>query len=295
MSDSALIFGAQGQLGHALVTTLSAQGHEVIGLDRAACDVEDPEAVEAALATHQPARVFNATAYNAVDRAEDEPDIALRLNSLVPGQLAAACRRHDAALMHFSTDYVFGHGHVRPIDESQTPAPLSVYGRSKLLGEQLALANHRRVWVVRCCGLYGERRHNFVRTMIRLALAGRPLKVVSDQLVSPTWVAPLAQVSAALSETQVYGTFHAVAHGQASWHAYASLIFEALELEADLTPVHQEDWAAPAERPAYSVLDNALLRLLELDTFAPWDEALRAFLAQHGPAILADERAKLRG
>jgi dTDP-4-dehydrorhamnose reductase len=292
-SNKILVLGANGQLGAALVKTYTARGQHVVGLPRELCDVADPTAVRAAIAEHDPQLIFNATAYNLVDQAEREPDAAHKLNALIPAQIARAAAQHGARFIHFSTDYVFGHGHTLPIDESHTPAPLSAYGRSKLLGEQLVHQNHPDAVVIRCCGLYGERRANFIRTMIRVALAGRPLKVVADQLVAPTWVAPLADVSASLAEVNLSGTFHAVAHGQTSWFEYAAAIFRILEIDADLTPVQQADWGAPAARPAYSVLDNMMLRQLGLDTFEPWDVALARFLATHGAAMVAEERAKL--
>jgi dTDP-4-dehydrorhamnose reductase len=288
-----LILGANGQLGHALVQSYTARGALVSGLTRQQCDVADPRAVRDAMRTHAPDLVFNATAYNLVDQAEQEPDVAHRLNALIPAQIARAAAQHHARFIHYSTDYVFGDGHTLPIDESCNPEPLSAYGRSKRLGELLVHQNHPDALVIRCCGLYSERRANFIRTMIRVALAGKPLKVVSDQLVAPTWVAPLAEVSVRLAAQELSGTFHAVAHGQTSWYEYAAAIFRILQLDADLTPVLQADWGAPAPRPVYSVLDNMMLRMLDLDTFEPWDVALSRFLSLHGPTIVAEERAKL--
>ncbi len=291
--DTIVVFGAEGQLGWQLAEQARAQGAAVVALGRAQADVTDPAQVRAALEEHQPDVVFNGAAYNAVDRAEEDADAAMRLNGLAPGHIAAACRQSGAAFMHFSTDYVFGHGHTSPIDESYEPAPLSVYGRSKRLGEVMALQNNPRTFVVRCCGLYSARRRNFVRTMIHHALKGTSLTVVSDQIVSPTWVEPLAGVALALSQTETFGVYHAVAHGQCSWYEYASRIFELLELDADLSPVAQADWGAPAPRPAYSSLQNRLLGSLELDAMEPWDVALERFLATHGEAIVEQERAAI--
>lgn len=290
-----MVFGAQGQLGHRLVTELAAAGEEVVGLGRAEVDVTSRDQVAGALAEHAPDVAFNGAAYNAVDQAESDVDAAMRLNAYAPGVLAAACRDAGAAFVHFSTDYVFGGGHSAPIDESHQPAPLSAYGRSKLLGERAALANNPRAYVVRCCGLYSARRRNFVRTMIHHALKGTPLRVVSDQYVSPTWVAPLARVSIELAKTDLFGTYHAVSHGECSWFEYAGAIFEELGLDADLSPVLQADWGAAAPRPSYSSLDNMMLRQLGLDGFVGWREDLSAFLADHGERIIAQERAALAG
>ena len=290
-----LIFGAQGQLGHQLAVDLNQQGFEVVGLSRQEAPITDRGAISRAFLQHQPDLVFNAAAYNAVDRAQQDVDEALAANALGPGLLAAACRNHQATLVHFSTDYVFGAGHSSPIDETQAPAPLSVYGRSKLHGERLAMHNCTQTFIVRCCGLYGERRANFVRTMIRMAVAGKPLKVVADQQVNPTWVAPLSRVAIALSQTRLYGVYHAGAHGATSWHDFAARIFARLELPAQLSAIAQADWGAPAPRSPYSALDNAMLRLLGLDTLEPWDAMLDAFLEEHGQAMVEQERAALPG
>lgn len=289
-----IIFGANGQLGHELTAQLEARadesGLDIIALTREQCDVTDFEQLEAAFAEYAPAMVFNATAYNAVDKAEDEPDEAMRLNALVPGQMALLCSQVGAGFVHYSTDYVFGAGYTSPISELETPTPISVYGKSKLLGEQMVMQNHiSDSFVIRCCGLYGERRANFVRTMIRCALQGRSLKVVSDQFISPTWVKPLAHASLELvmaSERAPRGVYHAVTQGACSWYEYAAAIFDILDLDADLSSVLQSEWAAPAPRPSYSVLDNAKLRLLDLDTLPDWHTCLESFLKEHGDDLV---------
>ncbi len=293
-----LILGARGQLGF----ELSLQLRELLpdaaihALGREQCDITSVEDLEAIFSAHSPSIVINGAAYNAVDQAEDDRDAALRLNALAPGHLARLCAMYSATFLHFSTDYVFGHGHDTPIDESFAPAPLSAYGRSKRLGEQLALQNNpNRTFVVRCCGLYGERRANFVRTMVRCALQGRSLKVVSDQFISPTWVRPLAKASIALLKTDgaPHGIYHAVAQGQCSWFEYAGAIFEQLGLDADLSPVKQAEWGAKAPRPSYSVLDNTMLRLVGVEDLPEWRASLNAFLAEYGEQIVSEERAKI--
>lgn len=287
----ALILGAHGQLGHEL-TLQFRQRHPdatLIAAAREACDITDGASLREVFAMHRPTLVINCAAYNAVDQAEEDRDAAIALNAMAPGLIARQCRAHGATFLHYSTDYVFGHGHDSPIDETHAPAPLSVYGRSKLAGERWAMENNPGdTFVIRCCGLYSERRANFIHTMLRVALAGKPLRVVSDQWVSPTWVAPLARVSLDLlaRDEAPRGVYHAVAQGETSWYDYARAIFEELGIDADLSPVSQSEWQAKAARPAYSSLDNAMLRQLDLDTLGPWREGLNAFLAQHGEALL---------
>ena len=186
-----IVVGAEGQLGRELMRQLDRRGETAVGLGRRDCHLSSWDSVHSAVQSHEPSRVFNAAAYNDVDGAEEETDIAFDINAAGPGRLASACREVGARLMHFSTDYVFGHGYSRPIDESRDPEPLSAYGRSKLLGERLALTNNDRTFVVRTCGLYSHRRSNFVRTMIRHGIAGTDLEIVDDQTLSPTWVRPL--------------------------------------------------------------------------------------------------------
>lgn len=290
----AVIFGAQGQLGFELAELLEAKGAGVVRVSREDVDVTDLQAIWDVFDEVSPTHVFNCTAYNAVDQAEEERDNALLLNGVVPGVMASAAAEEDAVFVHFSTDYVFGEGHTRPIDESHAPSPLSAYGRSKWLGEQRALQHNANSYIIRCCGLYGERRANFVRTMVRMALLERPLKVVSDQMISPTWVRPLArQVHAILHAEPPYGVYHAVAHGVTSWFDYAGAIFEILDLKPSLSPVLQADWSAAARRPSYSVLDNALLRLGELDEMPDWRTSLEAMLREYGAQIMGEEQAKL--
>jgi dTDP-4-dehydrorhamnose reductase len=293
-----LILGARGQLGFEMALQLREllPDAAIHALGREHCDITDTAQLDTVFSAHAPSLVINGAAYNAVDQAEDDRDGAIKLNALAPAHMAHLSALHRATFLHFSTDYVFGHGHDTPIDESFTPAPLSAYGRSKRLGEQLALQNNPgRTFVVRCCGLYGERRANFVRTMIRCALQGRALNVVSDQFISPTWVRPLAKACVALLKTDAapHGIYHAVAQGQCSWFEYAAAIFEQLDLDADLSPVNQSDWGAKAPRPTYSVLDNAMLRLIGIEDLPEWRASLNAFLDEYGAQIIAEERAKL--
>ncbi len=290
-----VVFGAQGQLGHELGLQSASRWPEaeLFLLGRAECDVTDFDQVAKVFAEVQPDLVLNGTAYNAVDLAEDEPEEAFRLNAMVPAHLALNSALCGATFVHYSTDYVFGEGFTSPISEMEVASPNSVYGKSKRLGEELVLQNNPgNSFVIRCCGLYGERRANFVRTMIRCALQGRKLTVVEDQFISPTWVRPLATVTLDLltSDHAPYGIYHAVTQGQCSWYEYADTIFKSLNLDADLSPVLQADWGAKAPRPSYSVLDNMQLRVLGLDTMPDWKDSLEDFLTQYGEQIVSEEK-----
>lgn len=279
-----LIIGNQGQLGWALSERLP----EANGVDLDDCDITNPGDVSSVMNDLEPARVFNVAAYNGVDAAEQEYEEALRVNGIAPGRIAAACRSIGARFVHFSTDYVFGDGFTDPIDESQQPDPLSKYGRSKLIGEKMALQNNPRTFVIRTTGLYSHRRHNFIRTMVKHALAGTELNVVNDQFVSPTWVEPLAHVSTELSETDCFGVYHVTAQGACTWYDLAGRTFEILGINAKLHPSDQDSWGAPARRPQYSALDDALLRAVGIERLDRWDDMLEKFLREHGSGLMAE-------
>ena len=240
----ALVFGHHGQLGRQLFELIQEHDVECIGLGRAECDVTRPQQVRAQIARVAPDLVINATAYNAVDLAETERDEAYAANTLAPTYMARWARAHGARFVHFSTDYVFGHGFDRPISEASQPVPLSHYGATKLAGEQGALREHPEAIVIRCCGLYSERRTNFVRTMLRYGVERGALTIVDDQVVSPTWVEPLAHTTMAIVDAfERGGVYHAVATGEgATWCEFASKIFELAGVDVDITATTQEEW-----------------------------------------------------
>ncbi|MEZ4459359.1 MAG: dTDP-4-dehydrorhamnose reductase [bacterium] len=273
MSDEILVFGSNGQLGFEICAQSGA-----FGIDRATCDVLDHGSLRTILHARRPRVVFNCTAYNAVDKAEEEVDHAVALNGVLPGVMARYCKEVGARFVHFSTDYVFGDGHKRPIDESHQPEPLSAYARSKWMGEQAVMHNHPDSLIIRTTGLYSDRRHNFVHTMLKLGRERGELTVVADQHIAPTWVRPLARVSLKLIERDFGGVVHAVNHGGVTWHGFAQKIFDLSNMQVKVHATTQEEWGAAARRPYYSVLDNAVLRTLGIDEFEPWDFALEQFL-----------------
>lgn len=284
-----LIFGANGQLGSELRAQLNAwqsEGKNIhyTATDVDGCDITDADSVAAFFEQHRDAEVvLNAAAYTAVDDAENHPRKAMEVNGLGPGFLAAAARTHQMKMVHISTDFVFGNGHTEPIDEMERPHPLSVYGRTKLAGERLALQNNPATAVIRTSGLYSQWGGNFVETIARYAREGKKLKVIDDQYVSPTPVRPVAQVALKLSKNShfVGGIYHATAQGKCSWYEFASAIVDVLGFDAAIDATTAEEWGAPAQRPEYSVLDNQRLRVMSLDSFTHWREHLKTFLDEH--------------
>ncbi|TXD36645.1 dTDP-4-dehydrorhamnose reductase [Lujinxingia vulgaris] len=288
---STIVIASAGQLGSELMAALKARGEAAVGVNLESCNLDDPQSIEATLARYPGVtRIFNAGAFTQVDRAEQEPQAAFRTNALGVGFLAHACAERQITLVHFSTDYVFGEGHSRPILEDAAPNPLSVYGRSKLLGERLALQHNPRTFVLRSCGLYGPSHPNFVRAMLRVGQGSEPVAIVNDQIVTPTPARTLAEVAIALSTRDDFGIFHATAQGQCSWFDFARALFDHLDLRPRLRPVDSQSWGAAARRPTYSVLENRALKHLQLDSFGDWYAELAAFLNDHGQRLLDELR-----
>ena len=232
----------------------------------------------------EPAAVLNMSAFHRVDDIEDDSALAFAVNAHGAGSLAAVCRDLDAALLHISTDYVFSGEGAVPWVETDPTAPINVYGVSKVAGEMIVRARWHKHFIVRSCGLYGlagsaGKGGNFVETMLKKAAAGDAIKVVDDQVLTPTATKPLAAQIIEISRTSAYGTYHATCQGECSWFEFAAEVFRLAGLEADLGSWSTAESGARARRPAYSVLDNAALRRLGLDLMPDWREALGAYLS----------------
>ena len=287
-----VLIGASGQLGYDLSRTFDLRG-ELIRLTRAELDLADERAIDRVVTALRPTHVVNAAAYNLVDRAEDERDAAFAVNARAVGALAAACRAVDATLVHFSTDYVFGGDRTSPYDEDDPPAPLSVYAESKLAGERLAMAGCNRAFVIRVCGLFGVGRSraagrtNFVETMLRLAHEGRAIRVVRDQVLSPSATRDIAPKVWRIVGRGTPGIYHLTNAGQTSFFDFAREIFRLSGLAPDLTPVTAAEFGARARRPAYSVLARRRLAALGEDDLRPWNEALADYLRERQQPVPA--------
>lgn len=280
-----VLIGATGQLGFDLARSFALPG-ELVRLTRADLDLTDEGAIERVLASLRPTHVVNAAAYNLVDRAEDEREAAFAVNASAVGLLAAACRRLDATLVHFSTDYVFGGDRATPYTEDDEPRPLSVYASSKLAGERLALAEGTRAFVIRVCGLFGVGRlraggrANFVETMLGLGRQSRPVRVVCDQVLSPSATRDVAPKVWRIVTRGVPGLYHLTNAGQTSFFDFAREIFRLSGLAPDLTAVTAAEFGARARRPAYSVLARTRLAAMGEDDMRPWSAALADYLRE---------------
>jgi len=280
-----VVIGATGQLGSDLVRTFDQPG-ELVALSTRDVDILDAERTRSILEALQPTCVINTAAYNLVDRAEDDGRSAFALNAEAVGTLAAVCQAAGARLVHFSTDYVFDGVKRTPYLETDSPQPVSVYGESKLAGERLALERCERSVIFRVCGLFGlagslgKGKGNFVETMLRLAREGRPLRVVSDQVLCPSYTLDLARKVWKVLPKVAHPIYHLTNAGQVSWYEFARRALELAGLTADLTPVTAAEYGARARRPAYSVLAHAHLAALGEDDLRPWDAALPAYVAE---------------
>lgn len=281
-----LVTGGGGQLGHDVVSILQASGRQVIAPTLAELDFMVPASIDAIISEYRPDVVVNCAAYTQVDKAESEADAAFAVNRDAPGLLARAVAQTGGRLLHVSTDFVFDGKANEPYTEADTAQPLSVYGRSKLAGEQAVMQALPDAVILRTAWLYGIHGHNFVKTMLRLAMAGKPLRVVDDQTGSPTWTLDLARVIAGMLDTDARGLFHYTNAGHTSWHGFAcAILAEAASAGFDIRtheiePIPTSAYPTPAERPAYSVLDTGRISSLHGIRIPAWRDSLKMMLEE---------------
>jgi dTDP-4-dehydrorhamnose reductase len=278
-----LVTGAGGQLGQELVRLPAQPGLGIIGFGRDELDVTDPEQCRNVIRSCNPDAVIHCAAYTKVDQAESEPDEAYRVNAEGARNAALAAELVGAKFVYISTDYVFDGKAKVPYRESDRPNPQSVYGKSKLAGEQFTKSLSSRYFIVRTSWVYGMYGSNFVKTMLKLAGERDSLKVVDDQIGSPTYTLDLAQFLLELVTTDHYGVFHASNTGVCSWYEFAKAIFEERGLNVRVEPCTTEEFPRPAPRPAYSVLDHGAIRAHGFRPLRSWREALGNFLKHHNP------------
>jgi dTDP-4-dehydrorhamnose reductase len=272
--------GKTGLLGRPLAEALIRAGFAVWPTTRSELDPLDPEAVARALDRFAATHLFNTVAYTAVDQAEDEPEEAFRLNRDLPDLLARACHQAGTLFVHCSTDFVFNGAKGAPYLEEDAPAPESVYGASKLAGEQAILAvSPAGCQILRTAWLFGPGKKNFVATILGLARNREELRVVADQIGSPTFTVDLAGWSAELAVTAVRGIVHAVGGGQASWCELAATAVAEAGLPCRVVPIPSDAYPQKAKRPSYSVLDTGRLARAIGREPRPWREAVRDYVA----------------
>ncbi len=276
-----LIIGSNGQLGSDLMEVL--QDEEVIPLTHQDVDICEPVGVLTTLRHHQPTVVINTAAYHKVDACEENAKQAFSVNTFGVRNLALACRECDCTLLHMSTDYVFDGRKETAYLETDSPNPINVYGISKLAGEHFVRYLLDTHVIVRTSGLFGVagssgKGGNFVELMLRLAREGRDIRVVDDQVLSPTYTLDLAHQIKALIQAEHYGLYHATSHGCCSWYEFTAKIFELAGLSPSLSPQSTAESGARATRPVRSELGNEALQRIELDQMRSWEEGLAAYM-----------------
>jgi dTDP-4-dehydrorhamnose reductase len=279
----AVVIGANGQLGSDLCRVLTGQDVSVVPLTRQEIDVADSTRVERVLGSIQADVVISTAAFHKVEECEKEAARSFAVNAIGPRNLALACRQNNTVLVHFSTDYVFDGGQRRPYRETDLPRPLNVYGVSKVAGEHMVRLTWERHFVIRTCGLYGVagsagKGGNFVETMLKKGSEDAPVRVVHDQVLTPTFTGDLAEAVSQLIRTGAYGVYHMSAEDECSWYEFARKIFELEKLTVDLKPVSTTEFHSPVQRPAYSVLSKEKLNGLGL-RMPSWEHGLTRYLA----------------
>jgi dTDP-4-dehydrorhamnose reductase len=283
VSTKVVVFGKAGQLGSELVRVFTDRGYEVSAFNRSGVDVVNASHVEHVLARIDPAIVLNAAAYNAVDLAETEPAAAFEGNALAVRNIALACRQTDARLVHFSTDYVFDGKAGREYTEEDVPHPLGAYAVSKLSGELYAQAYLDQPLIIRTSGVFGPggmstARGNFLEVMLRLAGSGQPIRVLEDNVASPTFAPYLALRTADMVEAMLSGVFHVGGGTAISWFDYAKMIFEVANLTPELRPTTEREYRTPARRPKFSALSNGKMERAGITPMPPLIDAVSNYM-----------------
>ncbi len=284
-----LLTGKNGQVGWELQRSLASFG-QVVAVDSDDMDLADPDAIRQMVRDVTPTVIVNPAAYTAVDKAESEPELAMAVNAAAPGILAEEAHRVGAMLVHYSTDYVFDGNKATPYTEDDAPNPQSVYGRTKLAGEEAIRVAGCKHLILRTSWVYGVHGGNFAKTMLRLTRERSELRIVGDQFGAPTWARDLAQATASALETwqsrgwdaSLSGLYHLTAGGRTSWHEYAEEVIRLARRhdailaakQLDVRAIATHEYPVPAKRPANSVLDNGKIARTFGIKMPEWQDSL---------------------
>jgi dTDP-4-dehydrorhamnose reductase len=284
-----LITGAEGQLGTDCKQVL-ARTHHCVAMGKSALDVSNSRQVRDALESHRPQVLLNCAAFTKVDACETEQDLAWRINAEAPKILAIHCEELGVKLVHISTDYVFnGKKSVpNPYVETDATEPLCYYGVSKLAGEQAIVSVTDRFLIIRTAWLYGMGGPNFLKTMLRLALMGKDIRVVNDQFGSLTWTYRLAQQIKTLLQTDARGIYHATAEGFGSWYDTARLFLSKMDHQYHLSPCKTSEYKTAARRPANSILENRRLKQEGLNVMKDWQHDVEQFVLHYKYPLMSE-------
>ena len=283
-----ILLGSNGQLGKEFEKSLSQKENvELHSFSHSQLDILNLKALLDAFKSIQPDAVINCAAYTKVDKAEDEIDLAYRINAIGSKNVAFAAFKVNAKVVYFSTDYVFDGNKGSPYIEFDKPNPLSIYGKSKLLGEKYTKEFNPNHLILRISWLYGIGGDNFVKTIIKLSRENKTLRVVDDQIGTPSYTLDVVKQAWELVEKDYVGLFHSSNEGEVSWFGFANEIVKRLNLNVDVVPIKTEEYKTKAMRPKYSVLDNYLLKLENLNIIQNWERAFDDFIKTFGKELLS--------
>lgn len=261
VDDKVMVFGGGGQLGQCIAHVVN-NSSQYIFLDKKDGNVLDKQLLSNLFESYRPKAVINCAAYTSVDKAESESELAARINAEAAANLAELSVKYDTVLIHISTDFVFGGNLARPLNEDDETIPLSVYGVTKLAGENNIKQKAEKYFILRTSWLYSEYANNFVKTMLRLSSERDSLGIVADQVGSPTYAMDLARTIIHIvdSGSMEYGIYHYSNEGVTSWYDFAKAIFETAEVNVEVNPLPTEAYPTPAKRPAYSVMNKRKIK-----------------------------------
>ncbi|MBQ1545885.1 MAG: dTDP-4-dehydrorhamnose reductase [Clostridia bacterium] len=275
-----MVTGSTGQLGYDTSAYLRAQGVAILAADRKELDLTDAESVKAYVDAYRPDAVIHCAAYTAVDAAETERTACELVNASATRTLAEICGKLGIKLVYISTDYVFDGSGTEPHETDETPAPLNVYGRTKLAGEEAVRELCPKHFIVRTSWVFGAHGNSFVKTILRLAETKDEIKVVDDQIGSPTYTKDLAPLLGKMIKTRKYGTYHATNEGVCSFCEFAREIVKEAGKDLTVLPTTTEEYGAKADRPRNSRLSKKSLDEAGFDRLPPWKDALHRFLEE---------------
>ena len=275
-----LVTGVKGQLGYDVVKECEKRGIEAIGVDIEEMDITDPEAVQKVIPEAQPDAVIHCAAYTAVDAAEDNVSLCMRINAAGTEHIADVCKRMDIPMMYISTDYVFDGEGTRPWEPDDKRNPLNIYGHSKSEGEIAVERRMKKFFIVRIAWVFGKNGKNFIKTMLRLGKERGAVSVVDDQIGSPTYTYDLARLLVDMIQTDKYGIYHATNEGLCSWYEFACEIFKQAGLDVKVTPVSSEAFPAKAKRPHNSRMSKEKLTEMGFERLPAWQDAVGRYLKE---------------
>lgn len=273
-----LVTGVKGQLGHDVMEELALRGHEGVGVDVEEMDITDAQTVDRVIRQAQADGVIHCAAYTAVDAAEDEPEVCMKVNAQGTENIARVCQELDLPMMYISTDYVFDGEGERPWEPQDPCDPLNVYGKSKYLGEVAVQKYLEKYYIVRIAWVFGTNGKNFIKAMLNKAKTTDKVTVVNDQVGSPTYTRDLAVLVVDMMETDRYGIYHATNEGICTWYEFACEIFAQAGIAMEVAPISADEYPAKAKRPHNSRMDKSRLDEEGFRRLPPWQDALKRYL-----------------